>query len=93
MPIKWEDDEPPAAPPSKATGISWAEPAPAPPPPDDTHTTAGGIAASVGRGLAPYAAGAGIGAGLGATFGGVGAIPGAVAGAGAVGLTDLAGAL
>ena len=93
MPIKWEDDEPPAAPPSKATGISWAEPAPAPPPPDDTHTTAGGIAASVGRGLAPYAAGAGIGAGLGATFGGVGVIPGAVAGAGAVGLTDLAGAL
>ena len=58
---------------------------------DDTepHTTAGGVAASVTRGLAPYAAGAAIGAAAGAPFAGIGAIPGAVAGAGAVGLDQL----
>lgn len=48
------------------------------------------IPAGVARGLAPYAAGAGIGAAAGAPFGGVGAVPGAIAGAGAVGLTQLA---
>ena len=57
---------------------------------DHPHTTAGGFAGSVMRGLAPYAAGAGIGAAAGAPFAGVGAIPGAAAGAGAVMLTDLA---
>ncbi len=60
-------------------------------------TTLQGIAASVGRGMAPYAAGALTGAGLGAAltpeFGGVGAIPGAAAGAGAVALSDLASGL
>jgi hypothetical protein len=59
---------------------------------DDTKTTAGGLAASAARGLAPYAAGAALGAGAGSLLGGVGAIPGAVAGAGAVALSDLAGA-
>src|SRR5579859_3873359 len=47
-------------------------------------------AAAAARGLAPYAAGAGVGAGIGAMAGGVGAIPGAIAGAGAVGLDQLA---
>lgn len=59
-------------------------------PPKPPTTTAPGIAASVTRGLAPYAAGAAAGAGLGSLAGGVGAIPGAVAGAGAVALGDLA---
>ena len=50
---------------------------------------AGGAAAAVGRGLAPYAAGAAAGAGAGALAGGVGALPGAAAGALAVGLDQL----
>lgn len=54
------------------------------------HTSAGGLAASVGRGAMPIAAGAAAGAALGAPFGGVGAIPGAAAGAAAMGLTELA---
>lgn len=50
-----------------------------------------GLAAAAGRGVAPYAVGAGIGAGLGAAGGlGVGAIPGAAMGAGAVMLDQLA---
>lgn len=49
-----------------------------------------GNAAAAARGIAPYAAGAGVGAGIGAMAGGVGAIPGAIAGAGAVGLDQLA---
>ena len=47
-------------------------------------------AAAAARGLAPYAAGAGVGAAIGAPFAGVGAVPGAIAGAGAVGLDQLA---
>lgn len=58
--------------------------------PEDAHTTGSGLLASVERGAAPYAAGAGIGAAIGAPIGGVGAIPGAAAGVGAVALTDLA---
>ena len=54
-----------------------------------THTTAGGLAASAARGVAPYAAGAASGAAIGAPFAGIGAVPGAAIGAGAVGLTQL----
>ena len=57
------------------------------------QTSAGGLASSIARGLAPVATGAGVGAMLGAPFGGVGAIPGAAAGAGAMALTQLAGAV
>src|SRR5262245_55884233 len=44
---------------------------------DGGRTTWGGMAASAARGLAPYAAGAGIGAGIGAAGGPVGAVGGA----------------
>lgn len=82
--FSFEDAQgPPAAAPKT---FSFEEAAPVPPP----HTTAGGLAASAARGLAPYAAGAATGAALGAPFAGVGAIPGAALGAGAVGLTQLA---
>lgn len=53
----------------------------------------GDVVGAVGRGLAPYAAGAATGAAIGAPFGGVGAIPGALAGAGAVGWTQMASGL
>jgi hypothetical protein len=66
-----------------------SSPAPATAQTPEPHTTAGGLAASLSRGAAPYAAGAMTGAGIGALAGGVGAIPGAAAGAGAVGATQL----
>lgn len=88
-------DAPPAAtaPPSPAGGGNFFDKfddpkAPAPSP-EDQGTTVGGIAASIGRGLAPVAAGGAVGAALGAPFAGVGAIPGAAAGAAAAGLTQL----
>lgn len=55
----------------------------------EPDTTAGGLAASAGRGLAPYAAGAGAGALIGSVIPGAGTLAGAAAGAGAVGLSDL----
>jgi len=67
-----------------AGGGDWVDVAPA------KSTSVGGLAASATRGVAPYAAGAGIGAGIGALAGGVGAIPGAAVGAGAVALADTA---
>jgi hypothetical protein len=55
-------------------------------------TTAGGLAASFTRGLAPIAAGAGAGALMGGIpTGGVGAIPGAIAGGAAAGLGEFGG--
>ena len=47
------------------------------------------VTAPISRGVAPYAAAAGVGAAMGAPLGGVGAIPGAAAGVTAAGLTDL----
>jgi hypothetical protein len=55
----------------------------------EAHTTASGLAAAAGRGLAPYAAGAAIGAAAGAPFAGIGAVPGAAAGVAATGLAEL----
>lgn len=65
----------------------------APPAAPAPSTTAGGVAGSITRGLAPIAAGAGIGAAMGAPFAGVGAVPGAIAGGIAAGGADIAGSL
>jgi hypothetical protein len=59
----------------------------------EPSTSAGGLAASAARGMAPIAAGALTGAALGAPLAGVGAIPGAAAGAMAAGGANLAGDL
>jgi len=58
--------------------------------PREGETSAGGLAASFTRGLAPIAAGAGIGAAAGSVIPGIGTAVGAGAGAGAAGLTELA---
>jgi hypothetical protein len=59
----------------------------------EQSTTAGGLAASFTRGLAPIATGAGIGAAAGSVVPGVGTAIGAGAGVGAAGLTELATAI
>jgi hypothetical protein len=64
---------------------------PAAPPPMDATTQATDIARGASRGMAPYAAAAGLGALAGAPFAGVGAPVGAAAGVGAVGLAQFVG--
>jgi hypothetical protein len=64
---------------------------PAAPPLMDATTQATDIARGASRGMAPYAAAAGLGALAGAPFAGVGAPVGAAAGVGAVGLAQFVG--
>ncbi|HEX4861530.1 MAG TPA: hypothetical protein VFV07_09860 [Rhizomicrobium sp.] len=90
-PFTTEGAAPPPFDPSKP--FTDAPAASAQPTAPQPSTTAPGLAASLARGAAPYAAGAAVGAAAGAPFFGVGAVPGAIAGMGAVGATELGGAV
>lgn len=85
MPVPADDLPASLVPSSDLPDFSAPSPVRRPAATPELPTTAPGVAASLTRGVAPYAAGAGAGALLGAPLLGVGAVPGAVGGAALVG--------